>query len=114
MEINVTIPGREILSSGTIVLGISQEVFTVTVEDIVMNFQFIRSDGEPSAAFEEHGKTVNFKLMGFDNPLGTAYDLPDILTIGQHQVSIVLYVEAINVEPIKRAVHYTISTNGRA
>ena len=110
MRVSVATPGREVISSGSITLGSTQPSVLFFIEDLQLNFRFEPGAGEPTAVAEQPDpKTVNFTLKSFDNPLGTTYELPNILTVEGRPLSLVVFIHANNGVPITRVMSYTLT-----
>ena len=111
MQVTAYPQGRVNISSGTVILGASQNVLELAVEDLRFIFTFTAGVGEARAeTFASDPKTVSFSLTNFESPLGISYELPDIATINYTSVSIVLFIHANSSAPICRMVSYTLTS----
>lgn len=111
--VNMSVPGRDIMASGSLVLESGQGLVRFTLDDLPLDIVFVEGGGEASVRSETLGNGVRLHLTGFNNPLGTAYSMPSLATIDGKTISMVILVHAIatpgtaSPEPPVRMISYS-------
>jgi hypothetical protein len=95
-HVSVSVPGREILSTGSIVLPRGDNAFRVTIDNLDLDVIFDDTATEPSARSETVGSGAKLYLAGFTNPLGTAYEMPNLATVNGMSISMALTVHTLS------------------
>ena len=110
IQVKVSVAGSEVVSSGTIV---TKRQYGLTISLAGLTYEFIFEDDGDSheIAVNKIGeKSVQFRLIKFDNVLGTSVNFIKVGEVAGSPLWLSLYVEAVGDDI--RVVSYTLYLGG--
>lgn len=109
---SIKIGGREVVASGTFILGALDADATITVEDLTYSFAFISSPTHPRLNFEQQGpKGLRLVIVG-DVPLGgAAWDAVQVGTLHSKPLRLAVTASAysVGIAGSLRQISYTFT-----
>lgn len=110
VQVTARLPGRDLLESGTLVLGPHTNEVTVHIADLGFQFRFETDTGPPRIEPKLiHPKLILYVFHNFDNPLGVAWNIDSLANVEGSPIGLDLIVYAISSDAGKttRSLNYT-------
>lgn len=93
MLVKVETGNRRLEQSGSLILPFDERSFSIHIDDVELEITF-RGDADAPEVDEPDvdGKKFSVTLINWNNPLGTTWAVPDLLSADGRSVTIALHV----------------------